>query len=369
MRVALLSGQNSIHTVRWANALAERGLDVHVLTQHDPGDVLRSDVAVYRLRAQGSLGYFANVFELKKLLRQIRPDLLNAHFASGYGTLARLSGFRPLLLSVWGSDVYDVPRRSFWHRRLVRKNLLAADRVVSISHCMARQTRSIAPALGDVSIVPWGVDLKKFRPLPAAAQTDVITLGTVKTLLPKYGIDILIRGFAHCRELLRSEPRRLQLRIVGGGAQRDELIALTKQLQLTNCVEFVGHVPHARVCEELNRLDIYCAASRLASESFGVAVVEASACERPVIVSEIGGLPEVVEHGQTGLLVPPEDPASLGRAMCRLVNDAALRRSMGQAGRKLVEERYDWNDNVRQMIQLYEEVIQGAKRQAYRQSA
>jgi len=368
MRVALLSGQNSIHTVRWANALAEHGVEVHLLTQHTGGDVLRGDVAVHSLRAKGSPGYYANVFELQHRLRQIRPDLLNAHYASGYGTLARLSGFRPLLLSVWGSDVYDFPQRSFWHRRLLRKNLLAADRVASTSQCMARQTLSIAPELSPLSITPFGVDLRKFRPLPAA-QSDVITLGTVKTLLPKYGIDILIRGFAHCRELLRSQPRRLQLRIVGGGAQHDELVALTKQLHLTSCVEFVGPVPHARVCAELNRLDIYCAASRLASESFGVAVIEASACERPVIVANIGGLPEVVEHGQTGLLVPPEDPASLGRAMCRLVNDAALRRSLGQAGRQLVEERYDWNHNVRQMIQLYEEVIRGAERQTLRQSA
>lgn len=355
MRVAILSSQYSIHTVRWANALAERGLDVHLITQHAAGDALRDDVAVYRLRRKGSLGYYANVFELKRLLRRIQPDLLNAHYASGYGTLARLSGFHPLIVSVWGSDVFEFPQRSFWHRRQLRRNLLAADRVASTSHCMARQAQSIAPQLSAVSITPFGVDLARFQAAGSSPQTDVVTIGTVKTLLPTYGIDILIRGFAHCRELLPAGAPRVQLRIVGGGAQRDELVELTRQLNLTGCVEFVGPVPHAQVCAELNRLDIYVAASR--SESFGVAVIEASACERPVIVTDIGGLPEVVEHGRTGLVVPSEDPGSLGQAMCRLVHDPALRRAMGQAGRKLVKERYDWNHNVAQMIQVYEEVI------------
>ena len=129
MRIALLAGLTSIHTIRWANGLAERGHEIHVITCHSGGDPLLEKVTVHELPYKPPQGYFLNKFSLRKILASIQPGVLNAHYAIGYGTLARLSGFHPCVLSVWGSDVYDFPEKSFLHRMLLKKPFVCRCRM------------------------------------------------------------------------------------------------------------------------------------------------------------------------------------------------------------------------------------------------
>ena len=191
-------------------------------------------------------------------------------------------------------------------------------------------------------------------------QTNQIVIGTVKSLAYKYGIDLLIRAYAQ----LLVDPvvldaglsNKLHLRIVGTGPDRLSLEALAVKEGVSNRVEFVGAVPHSRVPEMLQGFDVYVAASRLDSESFGVAVVEASACGVPVVVTDVDGLSEVVEQDRTGFIVPREDVDSLVSAMKSLILSAPLRKRLGQGGRASVQSRYDWDASVTKMIECYEEV-------------
>ena len=139
-----------------------------------------------------------------------------------------------------------------------------------------------------------------------------------------------------------------------GEHQRLERIA--KALGVGAVTEFAGWVPHHRVPEYLRRLSIYAAPS-VHEESFGVAVLEASACGVPVVVSRVGGMPEVVEHQQTGFLVPPGDEVALADALERLVTSQELRRSMGAAGRRFVLERYSWDATARIVEDLYDRIL------------
>lgn len=363
MKVALLSGASSIHTIRWANGLAEAGLEVHVISQQPQLEPMDSRVQIHILPFRGILGYFTMVPAVKKLLKLIKPDIVNAHYASGYGTTARLVGYHPWLLSVWGSDVYDFPYTSPLHKRLVRKNLLAADSVASTSMCMAEQTRFIAPKLSDIAITPFGVDTAYYDSLTTSLanrdSTAPITIGTVKSLAPKYGIDTLIKAFKILLESLsQTHPeieRHLRLRLVGEGPQELELKTLTKQLDISEKVEFVGRVASSKVPSELEKLDIYVALSR--QESFGVAIIEAGAAGRPVVVSDAGGLPEVVLDGRTGIVVSKEDPKAAADAVSKLVLERDLRIQMGAAGKAHVENVYDWSSCVTTMTKLYEKII------------
>ena len=360
-RLVLLAARDSIHTVRWANALANRGYDVHLVSIRRSGDPLQDSVKTHYLSYPVPFGYFLNVRELRRLLEHIKPDVFHAHYASGYGTLGRLARYHPYVLSVWGSDVYDFPERSLYHRNLIIRNLEAADWVCSTSRVMAEHTSDLGAIIPKLSITPFGIDLALFRPKPELRDSDTITVGTVKALDEKYGIDILISAFAQARTTIRENgadclAARLRLSIIGDGPLRSNYEVLAKDLGVYDVCEFVGRVPHHQVPDYLNRLDIYVAVSRLDSESFGVAIVEASACGLPVIVSDVGGLPEVVVNGKTGFVVPRESVDATATSIMRLAESPGLRQEIGEVGRQHVKRHYEWSQNVTQMEHVYREV-------------
>jgi len=368
MRIALLTNRRSIHSIRWCNSLAERGHEIHLISMHPQIDPIRDDVIQYNLLPAPPWGYFIDVMQLKKLLAHIQPDVLHAHFASGYGTLARLSRYHPFILSVWGSDVFDFPSHSSLHRRILVDNLCASDWICSTSNIMARETTNLTNSIKNrISVVPFGIDCNTFRPLGGFRDSQYITIGTVKTMAVKYGIDILIEAFSILfhRISIESSPRaeKLRLVLVGGGPEKskDDQTTMLKQmcvdLGIQEKVTFIGQVKHAEVPTWLNRFDIYAALSRNNSESFGVAVLEAGACELPVVASRVGGFPEVVQDGLTGYVVPNENASQAADAIYRLVADATLRANMGQAGRKFVRANFDWEQNVSQMEQIYASIL------------
>jgi L-malate glycosyltransferase len=362
VKVLILAAASSIHTVRWANALAQSGIDVVVATQHEPLKEISAAVRIRRLPFAGETGYFLNIIALRHIIKEEKPDLLNAHYASGYGTTARFSGFQPYLLSVWGSDVYDFPEKSPLHRWWLRRNLMAADRLASTSHAMAKQACRVAPELKEIAITPFGVNTKLF----ASGETDVtasrateIVIGTVKTLASHYGIDTLIDSVAILIEALRPDhpdlAQSIRLRIVGNGPQAAELRVRASDRGISDRVEFVPRVAHGEVPRQLRQLDVYVALSR--RESFGVAVIEAGACGLPVVVSDVGGLPEVVVQGETGLVVESDNPRAAAQALRKLVLEPNLRQLMGSRGRLHVTSNYEWQNNVKSMIALYEQIV------------
>lgn len=361
MKIAYLAARQSVHTVRWVNALAQRGYTIYLITLHDGGEPLDDRIAVFKLPIPAPPGYLLNAPFLKPLLQRLHPDILHVHYASGYGTLGRLSQFQPLLLSVWGSDVFDFPAQSRWHRAWLVKNLQAAKLICSTSQVMAEVTRALlasdafnpAPRL---TVIPFGIDTTVFYPRPELRNPTLFKIGTVKTLAPKYGIDTLIHAFHQVRlKLLTTQPElanQLRLCIAGGGPQRVELQNLVNQLELTTVTELAGELPHSQVPNYLNQLEIYVAASRL--ESFGVAILEASACGLPVVVSRVGGLPEVVRENVTGLLVEKDNVAQFTQALLTLIQHPRLRHTMGAAGIQWVKQQYDWQNNVTALERIYD---------------
>lgn len=368
MKLVILAGANSIHTVKWANGLQNSGIQVYLISQHPLMHQLDPKVKYYEIKNQGLLGYFTMVPKVKKLLKKINPDVVNAHYASGYGTTARLIGFHPYLLSVWGSDIFLFPKKSFLHKYLIKKNLINADIVASTSYCMALETNSLTKLKKEIEITPFGVDEKVFfnnrvYQLNGFLNADKIIIGTIKSLKNVYGIDILIRSFAFLHQRLSNEnsslASMLHLRIVGGGEQLVELKQLVENLKLTDRIDFVGQVSHDQVPVELGKLDIYVALSR--SESFGVAVLEANLNQCPVVVSNVGGLPELVINHQTGIIVEGENPKQAANALYNLITQPKLISTYGKNAQDHVVKNYTWTASLRKMITVLEKTRKEAK--------
>ncbi len=352
--VLLVADAGSIHTVRWANALAERGWAVHLLSIRAAREEL-SGVTLHPLPFGAPAGYFLNVRAVRRAFQEVRPDLVHAHYASGYGTLAALADLHPLVISVWGSDVYEFPATSPLHAWLIRRNLGRSDLVLSTSRAMARHVTRYT--MREPRVTPFGIDLEVFRPRKVATPfgPEDIVVGSVKSLAPKYGSEYLVRAFALAKRRLPTAP--LKLLLVGGGPQQAQLRRVASALRLDRDVTFTGPVAHGQVPDYQNMLSISVSVSTADSESFGVAVLEASACGKPVVVSSVGGLPEVVEDGVTGIVVPPRDPERTADAIERLASDPELRARMGAAGRERVRRLYDWNRCVDAMLDCYRSLL------------
>lgn len=351
MKIAFLAGHSSIHTVKWVNEMALRGHEVHLITMHPGTEELHQNIQVYRLPLKSPHGYCLNSWHLRQLLQQINPDILNTHYASGYGTLARLSGFHPNLLSVWGSDVFDFPYQSMMKMKIMQRNLSAADRIASSSNAMKKQTETIYKPNKEIAVTPFGVDCEKFRSMEISRDKTKIRIGTVKKMASQYGIATLIEAFAIVKNKFQGD---IELILVGGGPEEEDLQLLAQKLNVSKYVDFIAPIPHYKVPEYLNSFDIYVALSN--SESFGVAIIEASACGLPVVVSDAGGLPEVVVDEQTGFIVPRNNPEEAAERLLRLLCDPELRKEMGNAGRQFVMDNYEWKENADKMERLYIDV-------------
>lgn len=395
LRVAYLGSSASPHNRRWINFLKDH-FDVHVVTLEE-ADVPGVPVTHIRRRTGGRIDYLLARRRVARAVAGIEPDLIHAHRITSYGYLAarasrvaarRLGRRVPFILSVWGEDVFSFPRASRRHRRFTERILAAADQILSTSDTMRVETERYVTPSRPIVVTPFGVDTARFRPAPppepvhaagvattiegrvlsaehaAAISTflssdepeaqETIVIGTVKKLRARYGVDVLIRAFARARAMIGEHGPELELRIVGDGPDRHLLERLVTELGLVSSVIFVGRIPHDEVPRELRQMDIFAALSVTDDESFGVAMVEASATGLPVISTTVGGVPEVVRDGETGLLVEPNEVEEAAAAMAHLVRQPALRRRMGDAGRAFVCVTYDWKVTAERMRSVYE---------------
>lgn len=362
MKIIFLGEAGSIHTIRWVNSLSEKGIEVILVSlkgNFDNVEKISKKVKIIYLPFGTKLGYYFNIFALKRIISKEKPDLINAHYASGYGTLGRLSGFNKKLLNVWGSDVYDFPNESKVKKRIIEKNLKNYTAIASTSYCMAEETKKyLENKSKEIFITPFGVDTEKFKNLNIEKKENEITIGIVKTLTEKYGIEYLIKAIKELENILDIENyKKIRLLIYGKGELKNKLEDLTKELQIEDKVIFKGYISNEDVPKALNEMDIFVVPSILNSESFGVVAVEAMACEVPVIVSDVDGLKEVVVNNETGFVVPKRSSKEIANKIKILIENSDTVKKFKKNARERVLKLYDWNKNVDNMIKIYEELL------------
>lgn len=355
MHICLLADARSQHVIKWARYFVLRGHTLDVLSFR-PNQL--AGATVHTFRQGGALGrsrYLLYPLVARRLIHQLHPDVLHAHHATSYGLVGAISGYHPFLIHTWGRDVMELPRGSRLYRWLVTFNLQRADAITATSQAMSRRINELLKCPVQVTVIPFGVDLTLFNPKAFAKRRkgSEITIGVVKSLEPVYGLDNLLLALA----LARQHCRNLRALLVGDGSQRETLETMACDLGIEQHIEFAGTVDHARVPHMLSQMDLFVLPSR--SEGFGVSAVEAMAMELPVIASDTGGLREVVVHGETGFLVPPDSPRALAQLIVQLARDPTLRSSLGRSGRARVTQEFDWRENALRMETLYNSMLQG----------
>ncbi len=356
MKILLLADINSAHTRRWGEALAAEGITLGILSLNPPGDdwadrhgIRAYSAGIAAAKGKGRLvskvGYLFRGRTVDKTIRDFKPDILHAHYATSYGRLARRSGM-PYLLSVWGSDVFDFPHQHPLNKRMVVRNLKKASQVLATGTALADEVRRLCGR--DATVIPFGVDTDLFKPEPRHEENTPFTFVIVKSLEHLCGIDLALRGLAQLEHNVR-------LVVVGLGTQEAELKELAQSLGIGDRVVFRGWLDNSQVPALLNESDCLLNLSR--REGFGVCIVEAMACGVPVIATRTHGAEELIESGQDGLLVPVDGLPETVKAMNTVIQNEQLRRTIAQNGLSKAREHYTWQECVRRMIDVYEECL------------
>lgn len=347
MKIAMLARADSAHVQRWSAGLMERGHEIFLISNGGKCPLLPG-VKITCLPGRSPLAYLYNISRVRSLLRQIKPDIVHAHYATGYGFWGSVQHEAPLVLTVWGSDIeeaFNNKLKALFVRRALRK----AKLITSASKFLMERTLSFERSVRNkIHLVPFGV------PLPED-MTDSSTYHerkTVEMIFAKayysiYAPDVLLEAFAQAYR----EDSRLRLTMIGGGPEMGKLQNLAIRLGVGEVVRIEGHKEPTEAIRQIRQADIMVMPSR--RESFGVAALEALAYGLPVIGTAVGGIPEIIENGVNGLLVPAGEVTPLVSAILRLSADSRLRREMGKTGQKMVREKFSFSRCLDQMEEIY----------------
>jgi glycosyltransferase involved in cell wall biosynthesis len=293
-----------------------------------------------------------------RLARAFEPDVLSVFYGIPTGLAGLVTRWRhrtPMVLSYVGRDVPGPgtpPGWKFYHRLLVR----SADATTYISdYCR----RAIFGAADRGTGVTVGNGTQVYPPAePARVERLRLSLGiapettvlfALQRLSAYKGVDVLIRSLSYLKD------RRCVLLVTGDGADRPRLEDIVKSEGLGDTVRVLGFVPEDDLPAFWGLADIFVFHSFY--ETFGMVLAEAMSAGKAVVSVDSTAIPEVVEHGRHGLLVPPGDPAAMAAAIRRLIDDPAMRAAFGAAGRARVEREFNW-DNV---ARAYETVFEGVR--------
>lgn len=355
MRICFVAPANNYHTKKWANWFHKQGHEVHVVSfVFDEID----DVIIHYIdtgaNADSSdvskLKYLLHAKTLKKIIKDINPDIVNVHYATSYGTVAALSGIKPYVLSVWGMDIYDFPKKSILHKMMLQFSLKRATLLFSTSKAMAQEGKKYTHK--PFEITPFGVDMELFNPdkRTRSEYDNRLVLGTIKGLSDKYGISYILKAVKSIEDVVNIP---IELRIAGKGPQEEEYKALAKELQIETITKWLGFISQEDAAKEWANMDIALIPSTLESESFGVSAVEAQACGTAVIISDIPGLMETTIPGETSVTVKRMNSDSLAKAIVELCNNPELRKQMSLAGRAFVEREFELDACFKRIEEIF----------------
>jgi len=342
MILCLIADGRSIHTQRWAEYFATRGFEVHLLT-YDPMNRTLPGVTEHVLSSRWNNLYLAFIprhLAIKKLVNQIKPEIIHAHFIAKYGF--HLPGLMrcPMVVSAWGDDILILPKKSRLLEHYTKKVMESVDLVYAVSQNIRNH---ILDEFGipepKVRYLPFGIDTDLFSPQSDSAREESPTIEVFSNrgFFPVYDNETLVKGF----DLAHRKNPTLRLTLKGDGPLEQSVRDLVSDLGLADVVTFRNKTDYAEVPKDYRKAQIFITTS--VSDGTPVSVLEAMASGLPCIATKVGGIPEWIEDGKTGLLIPPGSPDAVVAALICLAADPALRTRLGAAARDVVIKNGQWH--------------------------
>ena len=376
MRILYFSEGYSLHDHRFLAALAETSHAVFYLRLEDNAGQIDDRPVPSKIEQvlwAGGRGAFRwrdvprLVWDLRRVIKEIKPDLIHAGPIQTCAFLAALSGFRPLLSMSWGFDLMQDAERNAWWRWTTRYTLRRSTYFTSDAQVTRRKAVEYGMDPERTVVFPWGVDLKHFSPRrPAASQRTPaaenrkskiagrkpFTLLCNRAWEPRYGVDVLARAFVKVAQ----QRRDVSLLLLAGGSQTQTIRQILINGGVMERVQFGGQVSQTDLPRWYHMADLFISPSHVDGSS--VSLMEALACGLPALVSDIPANQEWVRQGVNGWLYPDGDAQALAAKILAAIAQGKKLPQFGRAARKSAEERADWKKNFRVLLEAYERTVQ-----------
>jgi glycosyltransferase involved in cell wall biosynthesis len=308
--------------------------------------------------------YASIVIEIKRLIDNVKPELVHAGPLQSAAYLTAMAGYHPLVSMSWGSDLLIDSDRSRWLKRATELTLSRTD--ILLGDCQAVKKKVIQDygyPLDRIVTFPWGIDLEKFSASSVVNKQSGevfrrklgwdknFVLLSMRSWEPVYGVDVVARGFV---QAVYKNPN-LRLLLLGDGSQAGVIRQILKDPLVIDKVYFAGQVRYHDLPGYFHTADLYISASH--SDGSSVTLMEALASGLPVVVSDIPGNREWISTGKEGWLFTDGSAEELAEKVLYAAEGGADLLIMGQAARRHAEQCADWKKNFQQLLKAYEMAV------------
>jgi L-malate glycosyltransferase len=298
------------------------------------------------------------VLSLRRVIREIKPDLIHAGPIQNCVFLAALSGFRPILAMSWGYDLLQDAESSWWMRQVTSYTLRRSAFFASDANVSRDKAIEFGMNPEHTVIFPWGIDIERFVPkkesgkkTASVANRKSVTLFCSRTWESIYGVDVLAKAFV---KVAASNPN-VNLLLLGGGSQGAHVRQIFMNGGVLDRVHFGGQVSQSDLPRWYHMADVYISPSHVDGSS--VTLMEALASGLPCLVSDIPGNREWIEDGVNGWLFRDGDVEDLAEKILSAIKNRKSFKKIGEAARKTAEQKADWKKNFGKLLEAYEKIL------------
>jgi glycosyltransferase involved in cell wall biosynthesis len=361
MRIIFFSLGYSTHDYRFLKSISESGHEVFFVQLEGNARQVESRSVpenVHQVIWKGGREPFkwSNLpklaLDFRRVVKEIKPDIIHAGPIQTCAFIAMLSGFRPILTMSWGFDLMDDVHKNKWMEQVTRYVLRRSTFFISD----ANVTRDMAVKYGmnpDKTVVfPWGIDLEHFRPSTINRQPPTFTLFCNRSWETRYGVDILARAFVK----VARQKENVDLILLGDGSQVHNLRNILQNGGVFERVTFGGQISQMELPRWYHKADLYISPSHVDGSS--VSLMEALGCGLPCLVSDIPANKEWIVEDENGWLFRDGDADHLAEKILAAIDQREKLPALGASARRTAESRADWKKNSAVLMNIYKTVAQ-----------
>ncbi len=354
-KICFLADGTSIHTIRWCKYFSEIGHEVHLITLQkaeieniqihfiDCGDISKSG---------GNWRVLTRIWEIKRIIKNIQPDLLHSLYATSYGILGAFSGFHPFVVTALGSDVLISPTNSKIYQFLLKYVFSKAQWITAMSNPMREIMIKLGAKPERTTTLIFGIDTSIFNDFGKTLSNDKFVITSTRNFEPIYNIDILVDALSICQ----SKIPNLYVNLIGSGRMEVLLKEKIQTLGLDKSINFVGKLTQPEIANYLNNSHLFVSVS--SSDGNNISLNEAMACGCVNVVSDIPANRQWIIEGENGFYCPEISAESIANTILNAFQKfESINEKATSLNKKIISEQADWSVNMKKVEHKYNKLI------------